>query len=173
MLHSLCEQVLNGERETPEQLGKVSRVMQRLRVNQAKAEQAWRVDANWRPVESGSWLLGYVDVTFTRDAVLHVYDFKSGKPYPSHKGQLELYALLGLAQHPDMPAVTVGAIYLDSGKIGYRRTIVRSEADVLRANWTRRAEALMADDAYEATRGRGCYFCAYKDSLGGPCTAWQ
>ena len=173
MLHTLCEQVLNGQCETPPSLAKVSRVLDRLRVNQAKAEQAWRVDAQWQPVASGSWLLGYVDVTFTRDGLLHVYDFKSGKPYPSHKSQLELYALLGLAQNLEAPAVSVGAIYLDTGKIGAQRTIDRVEAMTLRANWTSRALALMADEAYQPKRGRGCYRCAFKDSLGGPCSAWK
>lgn len=173
-LHKLCEEALNEPAAPiPQDLANVTRIMERLRANQAQPEKAWRLDSQWRPVDSKSWVLGIVDVHFFKDGALHVYDFKSGKPYASHKGQLELYALIGLATFPEAERAECGAIYLDSGKIGYRRSLSRPEAIEAQGKWSERAAALFADEELAPRRGSGCYWCAFKDSLGGPCSAWR
>ena len=172
-LHKLCETVLTQDVETPSELMNIARVLERLRVNSAQSEKAWRLDSKWKPVSEKSWVLGIIDVHFMKDDALHVYDFKSGKPYASHKKQLELYALIGLATYPQAERVECGAIYIDTGKIGYKRTIERAEADAAIPLWTNRANALLADFELAPKRGSGCYWCAFKDSLGGPCKAWR
>jgi RecB family exonuclease len=172
-LHKLCEAVLTDGVETPAELASIARVLDRLKVNGAQSEKAWRLNAAWEPVESKSWVIGIIDVHFLKDGALHVYDFKSGKPYASHKKQLELYALIGLAVYPQAERAECGAIYIDSGKIGYKRTIPRAEVMQAQADWSERAERLFADSALAASPGRGCYWCAFKDSLGGPCSAWR
>lgn len=172
-LHQMCEQVLNGEAETPPELEPIARVLYRLKANEAKTERAWRLDNQWRPVASGSWLIGIVDVHFVRDGALHVYDFKTGRSYPSHSKQLELYSLIGLCTFSEVPRVEVGAIYIDSGKIQRRRTVERQEAPALLADWSRRAETMFADEALAPTPGSGCYWCQHKDSMGGPCSSWK
>jgi hypothetical protein len=173
MLHSMCEKVLNGEMETPGELAQIGRVLERLKANEAKPERAWRLDSEWRPVDSGSWLIGIIDVHFFKDGALHVYDFKSGRSYPSHSKQLELYSLIGLCTFPEVPRAEVGAIYIDTGKLQRRRTISRAEAPALLENWTGRARKMFADDELLATPGSGCYWCQHKDSMGGQCIAWK
>jgi hypothetical protein len=166
--------VLNDHTATiPDELSGIGKILDRLRANNAQAEKAWRLGSDWKPVESKSWVLGIVDVHFVRDGVLHVYDFKSGKPYSSHKKQLELYALIGLSTIPEVERVECGAIYIDSGKIGYQRTVNRDESEPMKAAWTERAIRLFADDELLPKRGSGCYWCTFKDSLGGPCDAWR
>lgn len=173
-LHSLCESVLNDHSEVvPVELAGIERIIGRLRANDAQSEKAWRLNSDWLPVESGSWVLGIIDVHFLRNGVLHIYDFKSGRPYPSHKKQLELYSLIGLRINQDVDRVECGAIYIDTGKIGYRRTMAREEAAPLITSWTGRAARLFADEELAPKPGSGCYWCAYKDSLGGPCVAWR
>jgi hypothetical protein len=78
-----------------------------------------------------------------------------------------------LAQYPEATSAKVGAIYLDSGLIGAKRELKRADAEAIRQQWAMRAGALFVDETYEAKKGRGCYWCAYKDSLGGPCAAWR
>jgi hypothetical protein len=173
-LHSMCEAVLNDHAlETPPELGQISAVLDRLKANAALSEKAWRVNSEWSPVDEKSWALAIVDVHFVKDGALHVYDFKSGKPYASHKKQLELYALIGLQTYPNAERVECGAIYIDTGKIGYRRTVERSEAAPMKAAWSERAARLFADEELLPSPGSGCWWCAYKDSLGGPCAAWR
>jgi hypothetical protein len=173
MLHSMCEKVLNGEMETPGELAQIGRVLERLKANDAKPERAWRLDSEWKPVDSGSWLIGIIDVHFFKDGALHVYDFKSGRSYPSHSKQLELYSLIGLCTFPEAQRAEVGAIYIDSGKLQRRRTIERAEAPALLENWTGRARKMFADDDLQATPGSGCYWCQHKDSMGGQCAVWR
>jgi hypothetical protein len=173
MLHTMCELVLNGESDTPTELEPIGRLLTRLKANQAKPEKAWRLDNQWKPVDSGSWLIGIIDVHFFRDGALHIYDFKSGRSYPSHSKQLELYSLIGLSTFPEAPRVEVGAIYIDSGKLQRRRTIERAEAPALVRNWSERAQRMFADEELTATPGSGCYWCQHKDSMGGGCSAWR
>ncbi len=173
-LHQLCETVLNDHSAAmPSELDGIAKVLERLRANEAKPEKAWRLNSEWRPVDSQSWVLGIIDVHFFKNGALHVYDFKSGKPYASHKKQLELYALIGMATYPEAGRVECGAIYIDSGKIGYRRTIERAETAPMQVAWTSRAAALFEDVELQPKRGSGCYWCAFKDSLGGPCSSWR
>jgi hypothetical protein len=172
-LHKLCEEVLTLERETPPELAGIARVLERLRANKAHSEKVWRLNSEWKPVESKSWVISIIDVHFVRDGALHIYDFKSGKPYASHKEQIELYALIGLATYPEAERAECGAIYIDSGKLGYRRTIARAEVEPMQQDWTQRAIRLFADTELAPKRGSGCYWCAFKDSLGGPCKAWR
>lgn len=170
-LHKLCEDVLNGAEAVPPELDKIAPLLVRLKAREAQAEKAWRLNPQWQPVPSGSWVLAIVDVHFMVDDALHIYDFKSGHPYPSHTKQLELYALIGLATYPQAQRVECGAIYIDSGKLSRRRTIERAQADPLRDDWTTRAKTLMAAQEFPPQRGGGCYWCAFKDSAGGPCSA--
>lgn len=174
LLHKHCESVLDGTHaEVPAELAKITHILERLKVNNAQPEKPWRLNALWSPVESKSWLLAIVDVHFLKGDVLHVYDFKSGRSYPSHAAQLELYALIGLAHYPEASEVQCGAIYIDTGKLTRRRTILRADSAALMVRWTDRASALFAETAYSPKRGSGCYWCAFKDSLGGPCSAWR
>jgi hypothetical protein len=173
MLHSMCEKVLNGEIETPGELAQIGRVLERLKANEAKPERAWRLDSEWKPVDSGSWVIGIIDVHFFKDGALHVYDFKSGRSYPSHSKQLELYSLIGLCTFPEAQRAEVGAIYIDTGKLQRRRTIDRAEAPALLANWTGRARKMFADNDLLPTPGSGCYWCQHKDSMGGQCAVWR
>lgn len=173
-LHSMCETVLNNHAlETPAELNGIAAVLERLKANSAQSEKAWRLNSEWTPVAEKSWVLGIIDVHFFKDGALHVYDFKSGKPYASHKKQLELYALIGLQTYPDVERVECGAIYIDTGKIGYRRTMERAEAPSMKEAWTERAMRLFADEELLPKRGSGCYWCNYKDIAGGPCSAWR
>lgn len=173
-LHSLCETVLNDHSApTPYELTAIGLHLERLRANQAQSEKVWRLNADWTPVETGAWVKGIIDVHFIKDDALHIYDFKSGRPYASHKKQLELYALIGLSTFPQAERAECGAIYIDSGKIGYKRTIERTEVAPAVADWTARANTMFADNELAPKRGPGCYWCAFKDSLGGPCAAWK
>jgi hypothetical protein len=173
-LHSQCEEVLTDHNVSiPVELSNIATILDRLRINNAASEKAWRLDSNWKPVEAGSWLIGIVDVHFVKDGALHVYDFKSGKPYANHKKQLELYALIGLSTLSNVDRVECGAIYIDTGKIGYQRTIPIAEAKTMKESWSSRAALLFNDLDLTAKRGSGCFWCTYKDSLGGPCRAWR
>ena len=174
LLHSQCETVINDHTAPmPNELLAIERIIKRLRANDAVSEKAWRLNSNWAIVESQSWLIGIVDVHFFRDGFLHIYDFKSGKPYANHKKQLELYALIGLSVFPEINEVKCGAIYIDSGKLGYLKSVTRNDAKELIPQWSERASKLFADLTLIAKRGSGCYWCCYKDSLGGPCSAWR
>jgi RecB family exonuclease len=172
-LHSLCETVLKEPVETPQELSAIAPVLERLKANNAQSEKMWKLDAGWQVAIDQVWVKAIVDVHFVKDDALHIYDFKSGKSYPSHKQQLELYALIGLALHPEYERAECGAIYIDSGKIGHKLTITRQEADAARPAWTERALKMFGDDELKATPGSACYWCAYKSKVGGPCNEWR
>lgn len=173
-LHAKCEEYLQDKDcEVPMELSAISDAMMRLRARKAVPERAFRLDAEWKPVAHGGRVIGIMDAHFFTENALNIYDFKSGRAYPTHKKQLELYALIGLQTYPDVDRVECGAIYIDSGKIGYKRTVERSEAEPMRIDWHARAETMFADDDMKASPGRGCYWCDFKDVAGGPCSEWR
>ncbi len=171
-LHSLCESVLKDGAQIPSELSLISEVLERLKVNNAQSEKMWRLDRGWQPAQE-AWVKGIIDVHFMRDGVLHIYDFKSGKPYASHKAQLEIYSIMGFATVPEAERVECGAIYIDSGKIGCKRAMTRQEAFDARDGWGIRADKLLFDEEWMPTPGGACWRCNYKSLNGGPCSAWK
>ena len=98
-----------------------------------------------------------------------VYDWKTGKEYPDHINQREIYAVAVSAAHPELLEISVYHTYLDT-KQNTWTTWHRDEIPALREKWEAAIEPMFADTMYEAKPSWMCRFCAFSSRYGtGPC----
>lgn len=172
-LHSDCERFLLGELpHLPWELNKVSLRLNDLKTIGAKPEAVWLLDQDWKVTIEQPWIKAIVDVHWLERDVLHVRDFKSGREYPEHREQLELYALIGLCAFPEVKRAEYAAIYLDTAHTSNEGAILRGTmAENKIKVWDEKAKRMFSDEQFLPNPGGACKWCDYAKSKGGPCDA--
>lgn len=134
------------------------------------------LDREWKPTDYGTaWLKMILDLRAKKPGGYSVYDWKTGKEYPEHYEQKELYSLGVLAEDPEARSVKAVHVYLDQGRQTMRE-YHRDSAPVRQAQWNKRAEKLESyvrqgpDHAgWIPEPNFLCRYCAYAKANGGPC----
>jgi hypothetical protein len=101
--------------------------------------------------------------------ILHIAEWKSGKPKETHADQRKLYAMFGM-RHWLADTVEVTTYYLE-GTADPVRLVLKSEVgfNILKTLWSDRV-ALMARDTICAPKPTfQCTWCDYAKAKGGPC----
>lgn len=140
-------------------------------------EEEWAFTSDWEPTgwfEKGpkaAWCRVKVDARVRKDdgAVVKVIDHKTGRVYPYHDKQMELYALGALLMFPTAEVVETELWYLDQGKVDGLE-FSATERDELIATWEDRVRPMLTDTTFGATPSpKACRFCPFAKSRGGPC----
>lgn len=169
--------MLDPTMPVPYDLRKIGQTLDGLRNKSAKPEVIWLVNKDWEPVDvidqDRAWVKAIVDVHHMDEQhnILHLFDYKSGREYPSHRSQLELYSILGLLRYPLATRAESGAIYIDGGFTGSEGSIIREMLPKLIEKWDGQARRMEMDDDFIANPGGACKWCPYSASSGGPCGA--
>lgn len=139
---------------------------------------------SWRRT---SWERGRVRskmdlVAFYGPDEAELVDYKTGREYPDHADQLELYATKLLHLYPKLVKVAAADWYLDAGapqRHDARPTVVvrsvaahtfhRDEHAQRLALWRDRFDALLDRTEWPAKRNPGCKHCPFNVRRGGPC----
>lgn len=171
-LHGLAEQYMKEPAmPVPYDLKKIGRLLSDARDAGGKSEEVWLIDKDWQPVDdpNRAWVKAIVDLHWVEGEVLHVRDHKSGREYPSHRDQLELYAILGMLKYPSVRRAESAAIYIDGGYTGMDGSIIRPMLPSLISKWDTDAKAMESDALFDAKPGSACRWCPYANKQGGPC----
>jgi len=176
-LHKNAEDYIKQTPEDPVQLCKemipLGPELERMRLNGWKSEEIWLMDASWSPVqdESLAWGKAIIDLHKMDGDVLNIVDLKSGKRYPEHEEQLQIYALMGMKRYKDVKRVDVAAWYIDEGgRLGHSMSYMPEMFDHYATPWTKLANEILTATEFLPTPSRNaCRFCPYKASQGGPC----
>lgn len=172
LLHQMAEDFINKKVENvPFDLKKISRELRQYRDGGGIAEAVWLVDSNWRPVRDQSLakLKAIVDVHRRDGDVLRLGDHKSGREYASHRSQLELYSVMGLAVYNECKRAESEALYIDGGFSGSHGSIIRDMLPKLQDKWSTKVFRIENDSDFIANPGGACKWCPYRKSIGGPC----
>jgi len=172
-LHLDCENYLKGNITIiPYELKKVALKLENLRIKGGKSEETWLLGMDWKPCKGEPWIKSIIDVHYVESGVLHVTDFKSGREYPEHREQLELYGLMGLNIYPEVKRVEYDALYLDAGYYSNEGSILRGDiAQAKIERWTSRAIRIFEDKQFLPRPSlMSCRFCDYSHKKGGPCS---
>jgi hypothetical protein len=177
-LHKLAEDYMKStDMPCPYDIKKIGLKIYQLREKGAVAEETWLLDKDWEPTddESKARLKAIVDVHIPPRTtnVLVLHDYKSGREYPEHADQLELYALTGLRRYPSVVRAEASAIYIDAGTTGPSRSILREMFPKLSRRWTELMDRVDDENAFMPTAGGHCRRCSYRSDNGGPCDAWR
>lgn len=169
-VHNKIEEFLKGKRKTLNDMHPASsRFIKELKKLNADAEEFWHFNKQWELVEDWDWLVVKMDACCVpSDTVLRVVDFKTGKPYPTHKEQLHLYATAGFSTY-DCEMVEAIAAYVDTGaSVVYRWQ--EQEYEKMKSSWNKRIENLELEKDWKMKEGFHCKWCAFGKSKGGPCS---
>ena len=141
-------------------------------------EKKLAFDSEWflcPPISKTAACVGVLDAArFTRhrasDAgVLHIGEWKSGKPKDTHVDQRKLYAMFGMrAWQADEVYVTT--YYLEDTAPPARITL-KSESGfkTLMILWDDRIKSMLRDEICAPKPNWGCKWCDFSRAAGGPC----
>lgn len=136
-------------------------------------EGAWAFDQWWNPVK---WFGEDVFVRIKIDAVSYIYDtetlyvddYKTGKVYPEHREQMELYAAGGIATFPEAQKIITRLFYLDQRLIK-EEEFTYQEATQLQLEWGQKLQPMLMAKRFYAKPNDKCRWCHFRKSNGGPC----
>lgn len=111
----------------------------------------------------------YLKPHSTDTGVLHIGEWKSGKPKDDHGDQRKLYAMFGMkAWLADEVHVTT--YYLEDTAPPQRLTLKSQEGfEKLKALWNERIDSMKRDEICAPRPGWHCKWCEWKNEGGGPC----
>lgn len=170
-LHAVLERhVIEGDR-LPDSL-----LRWRPELDRLKAEAVLHPELDvglTRTWKSAPWekakIRAKLDLVATTDEWMTVIDYKTGRQYPGHEDQLELYGTLMLHLHPQRNSVTASDWYLDLG-CTTTMTYHRDDHGPRLLKWKERMAELLARREWPAKRNPGCKWCPFNVRKGGPCT---
>lgn len=142
-----------------------------LRQQGAAAEYEITLTRAWGPADDATrWLKCVIDaVTVYDDGSARVIDFKTGRPYPEHAAQMQLYPLALRSEIPEIGNITTELWYVDEKTKSVDVSVPQAD-DRLRKIWTARADKMLNDTEFRKTPGRHCNWCGFYVIKGGPCT---
>jgi hypothetical protein len=136
----------------------------------AKPEQIIILEKDWTPAPpwSDGWVKSILDAAVVQDSVARNYDWKTGKIYPNHQDQRELYSIMQFCQHPEVEIVIGMHVYVDL-KENRSTTYNRSQLPELKAKWEELVRPLYEDEVFAPNPSFGCRSCPYSRANNGPC----
>jgi hypothetical protein len=135
-------------------------------------EKKLAFDNDWSicsPRDPNASCIGVLDaVRLCNDNVLHIAEWKSGKPKDTHGDQRKLYATFGLV-HWRAPEVRVTTYYLEDTAPPAQLYVKESALPKLTELWGTRRDLMERDQICAARPGYYCSWCDYSAAKGGPC----
>jgi hypothetical protein len=172
-IHQTCEDYLKGTGKLHLEISPAwQSLIGYLKNWDAVPEEQWEFEEGWHGREAGAlWLRMKIDAHyFTSKHVMHVIDFKTGKPYPANMEQVEVYAIGGFSKFDDVDVIIGELWYFDSDE-PHEKIFHRSQAPKLARKWEQRATSLLEATAYPPRPNHLCGWCPYNKDKGGPCAA--
>ena len=177
--HKTAEQYLKGNvTKLPKQFDSFRIDYTNLKRASPIVEQFWGVDPNWKPVNFNSWAVMKMDAAVApsriTDGGLFIQDLKTGREYPDHIDQGEIYSAIGMALFPMAEFVEASFWYMDQG-YAVTHTFDRAYIKFARRKWTERGRDVMSRRTkWPATPSRdNCKYCFLRADRGGPCKKFE
>jgi hypothetical protein len=143
-----------------------------LKAENFTAEQAVGISKDWIVLpdwfDKRTWLRAKMDAKVLKGDKLAVIDFKSGKYRIPSNDQVELYAIVGQAMHPEVDEVTAEFWYIDQDDF-YSKMYTKAELLQLRKKYEQEAGKIYSTEIWTESPSRDCKWCTYSKSKGGPC----
>lgn len=131
-------------------------------------EELMSFDAELKPVEKGhpsEWFRVKWDLA--APAIGLLVDHKTGKIYPEHRDQGELYGATYFSHYPG-DSVETEFWYLDQAHIR-GMTVRRDDVPRILAAATKRVAVMVEDTTFKPKPSGLCAYCGFSKTKGGPC----
>lgn len=175
-IHKKAEEFVKGNiKGMPKELSKFNVEFNALKKQNAITEEDWWFDRDWNRIPhldwNNVWLMVKADAHVLIDDILVLVDYKTGRFYPSHSKQAELYGVAGACIYDTVEAVEAEFWYLDHA----RNEIFEFEMDnlySLKDMWSTVAHEMETRKSFEPTPSEeACKWCDFHYQKGGPCDA--
>lgn len=177
-LHKSGEMFIKGELsldKLPVDYWRVKDMMVKYKKLKAKSEVVVCVNRDWEIVSvdhPDTFIKSVIDLHWMEKGDIHVRDLKTGKVYPDHVDQLQLYGTKGLIMYPKAKKAVVGGVYIDQGKIDHEAVYPRSMLPALKELWAEKANRVLTDTEFKPNPyPANCDWCPFNHKKGGPCAA--
>lgn len=178
--HAIIEAYFKGQSDTlPSDLAHYTSWFDTLRGHVHTAElqlallEGW-VSCAWE--DPAAWWKGVLDLLVRRDGTAWLFDWKTGKVYPDHVDQKELYAIAVFLTYPDIQKIIAHHVYLDL----HQQTMhefTREQLPMLIAKWNAKLVPYMqalgsyerGDDPESFFVTNPSYLCNYCPYSKAPC----
>jgi CRISPR/Cas system-associated exonuclease Cas4 (RecB family) len=174
-IHEEAEALLSSNGSLTPELEVFSKEFAKLKSKKnVKSEALWAFTDQWVPTgwfDKDCWCRVKTDAHYLtkRNSVLVVIDYKTGKIRETkHEKQMELYALAGMLQYPNVRTIQTELWYIDQGEI-HDSQFDASERDDLIKKWQARIKRMLSDETFKPCPGTHCRWCSYSRKKGGPC----
>ena len=170
-IHKLAEDWLRAKRTgpIPPIFEHFRETLLKLRRLQAVPELAIGLKRDWSLCAFDApdyWWHGELDaLAMLTPRSAWIVDWKSGKVYPEHVMQLELYALVAFLADPYLDSVQVDDAYVDQKKM-IGNLYLRRQVPTLQAIWERRTTPMFNDRAFAPCPNFLCKYCEFRKELG-------
>jgi hypothetical protein len=172
-VHETIEAYMQGWiADLPEFLAQWKEAFDELKKGKFTAEQAIGISKEWTVLpdwfDKRTWLRAKMDAKIIEGDLLRVIDWKTGQYRIPSPDQVELYAIVGHALHPEVTKVRAEFWFIDQSDT-YTRDYEAAELKILRKKYEDEAGALYATQVWSESPSRDCKWCAYSKSKGGEC----
>jgi hypothetical protein len=128
---------------------------------------------DWTAIPDSSdekaWFVGYLDLYRETEDHANYWDWKTGKIYPDHLEDMEVYALAVMAAKPRLETVTAIYAYVDKGQKRERTFVRQAEYDTLKEKWSEKVRRMEGTTQFIPNPQFMCRYCPYSRAQGGPC----
>lgn len=174
-IHNSVEAFLRGHTDQlhPDIHSYYGQFMFALRNAGAIPEVQIAVDTLWNPIawdaEDG-YIRSVIDAHIPpTDGTVRVYEWKTGKVYPDHHDQRELYAVKMKSLYPEAKMVEVTGVYFDLKKNSATYLHPDYYQEMKIELWDNKMRRILRDKEFIPNPSYGCRFCHFRKDNGGPC----
>ena len=125
----------------------------------------------WKPCEwdaDDRWFRCILDALTLHEGKAVIYDWKTGREYPDHASQREVYAVAVNAAYPELYEIECYHVYLDS-KALTKSVFSRDQIPAIRERWEAKVQMMFDEQWYPANPSWLCRYCHFRRENGGPC----
>ena len=168
ILHAKAEQFVKGNiKGMPKELSSFQNELKELKRLCADTELDLSFTQNWAPTHgkdwNGVWCRAYLDASIMERDVGTVIDYKTGKIYPHHEEQGNLYGLATFIHFPKIKIVDIEFWYFDQGGHVESFSYNKKDLPAMKKDWKNRAAVLFRETKWAPKPGNHCRWCPFSN----------
>ncbi len=176
-LHNLLEEFFKGKIPYPSQdkcLKPWQRFMENLAAQGLEAEGEVASTRDWKRTsfdDPEAYVRGKYDGRLKRDRIVQLFDWKSGREYPDHPLQGEMYIAMDEDDHKEIDGFETTFVYLDQPLHAVTRRYDLHDQGRIRVNLIEEVDSIRAAESYPKNPSESnCKWCHLSWRRGGDCT---
>lgn len=169
-IHTALEIHVAANAPLPGFLDPWAKQLAEIKAGKPTVEEMWSFGPGWDLRASPLWCRLKLDVFLPLGKKrAKVIDYKTGRIYEKHAGQMEIYAVAAFTKFPSVEELQIELWYIDQEEIT-EREYNRKQYEDLKAAWAERGDRLVHADTFKPTPSPdACRWCPRHKKKGGDC----